>query len=211
MKVPLLTSGMALALLGGVATAAPAGSDWQIGPIIRGENRSAGMPLHPQSAATGWSFNFPTARSGHVNYLTVPTGPLVNKSRVVMRYRIVADPSVRLVPRESPGAPATLAFYFQRQGDSWTAKRQFEHYRWYATHSKRVTLVPGEHVISLTLEGVNWKSLGASTGKDAPTQFRDALANAERIGFVLGGGLSAGHGVYATGPARFELLSFDVE
>ena len=50
----------------------------------------------------------------------------------------------------------------------------------------------------------------SATGADAPAQFADALANAERVGFVFGGGLSAGHGVYATGPARFHLLSFRI-
>ena len=127
-----------------------------------------------------------------------------------MRYRITAAPGVRFSPRESPSAPSTLTLYFQRRGDNWTAKRHFEHYRWYAVHSQRVSLALGEHLVSLSLEGANWKSVGAATGADVPTQFRDALANADRVGFVFGGGLSAGHGVYASGPAKFRLLSFDV-
>ena len=69
---------------------------------------------------------------------------------------------------------------------------------------------PGEHEISLPLDGRSWKSVQSATGADAPAQFADALANAERVGFVFGGGLSAGHGVYATGPARFHLLSFRI-
>jgi hypothetical protein len=127
-----------------------------------------------------------------------------------MRYRIAAAPGTRFIPHEHPGGTATLALYFQRRGDSWSARRQFEHYRWYAVHSQRVPITPGEHTVSLSFSEANWKSLGSATGADATGQFRDALANAHQIGFVMGGGLSAGHGVFATGRAEFQLLSFQV-
>jgi len=164
-------------------------------------------------AGRGWFFDFPypgAAATGHVHALTKASGSLLGKSRIVMRYRIDAPRGVRIVPREHPDAPATLSLFFQRAGDSWSGKRQYEHFRWYATHANRITLRPGEHEVSLPLSGSNWKSLSAATGDQVPAQFHDALANAERVGFVLGGGLSAGHGVYATGPARFTLLSFRI-
>jgi hypothetical protein len=41
--------------------------------------------------------------------------------------------------------------------------------------------------------------------------FSDALANADQVGFVLGGGDGFGHGVYATGPARLIVTDFRVE
>ncbi len=204
---------IALALVASPAAAvvasAPAAS-WEIGPVIKGKNHSVGMSFQPAETANGWSFEFPTRGWGHVNYVTTHTGSLLGKSRIVMRYRIVAPPRTRFFPQEAPEAPATLALYFQRRGDNWTARRQFEHYRWYAVHSKRVVLAPGEYEISLPLDGANWKSLGSATGTDAPEQFRNALAEASQIGFVLGGGLSAGHGVYASERAKFEMLSFSV-
>lgn len=213
----------ALGALAAAGTAAPLPSraaaqsaaldrNWEIGPVVRGRNSSVGMPPAPTALDRGWFFDFPypDARAGHVNYVTTGTGSLLGKSRIVMRYRIDAPRGVRLAPRESPGAPATLTLYLQRRGDNWSGRRQYEHYRWYATHANRVELSPGEHEISLPLDGRNWKSIVSATGDQAPAQFRDALANAERVGFVFGGGLSAGHGVYATGPARFTLLSFRI-
>jgi hypothetical protein len=204
-------AGGGLALRSG-ASAQPANA-WEIGPVIRGRNHSVGMPPAPAPAARGgWSFDFPypNERAGHVHYLTTRTGSLLGRSRIVMRYRIDAAPGAVLTPRESPGSPATLTLYFQRRGDNWSGRRHYEHYRWYASHPNRVPLSAGEHEVSLTLEARNWKSLGAATGDRTQAEFRDALAEADRVGFVLGGGGSAGHGVYATGPARFTLISFRI-
>ena len=41
-------------------------------------------------------------------------------------------------------------------------------------------------------------------------EFAEAIANASRIGFVLGGGDGLGHGVYATGPLRIVVTGFEV-
>lgn len=38
-----------------------------------------------------------------------------------------------------------------------------------------------------------------------------AMNDAGRIGFVLGGGDGLGHGIYATGPARLVVKSFQIE
>lgn len=186
--------------------------EWQIGPIIRGRNSSVGMPPTPIPTREGWAFEFPFPHegAGHVHYLTTRTGSLLGKSKIVMRYRLDVAPGARLVPRQSPQADPTLTLYFQRAGDNWTSRGPFEHFRWYATHANRVVLAPGVHEVSLPLTPHNWKSLGAASGDQQPRQFAEALESADRVGFVLGGGLSAGHGVYATGPARFTLLSFGV-
>ncbi|MBA3729320.1 MAG: hypothetical protein H0W92_00715 [Sphingomonas sp.] len=44
-----------------------------------------------------------------------------------------------------------------------------------------------------------------------PMGFRSALANADEVGFVLGGGDGLGHGVFATGRARLIVTSFRIE
>ncbi len=186
-------------------------SSWEIGPFIRGRDYSVGMPPAPTATAHGWFFDFP-GEEGDVHYVTTTTGSLAGKSRIVLRYRIDAAPGVAFVARGNPNAVATLSLYFQRAGDNWSGRRQFEHFRWYALESAgRVPLSPGEHEASLPLDPRSWKSVMSSTGADVPEAFRDALANASRVGFVLGGSGGAGHGVYATGPARFTLLSFRVE
>lgn len=185
---------------------------WEIGPTISGRNYSVGMPATPTPAERGWYFDFPypSAAAGHVNYVTAPTGPLIGKSKIVMRYRIDAAPGVRIVARHNPQRTATLTPYFQRRDDNWSGRGPFEHYRWYTRDAYRIPLVPGEHQVAVPLDAGNWKSVMSDTGVTAPIQFRDALHNAGRVGFVLGGAGGAGHGVYSTGPARFTLISFEV-
>lgn len=210
-------SALAAIAAGGAVVASNASArpvtSWEIGPTISGRNLSSGVSptLLPGRFGRYFDFPYPSARAGHVNYVTAPSGSLLGKSRIVMRYRIDAAPGVRIVPRGNPRGTATLSLYFQRLGDNWSSRGRFEHYRWYAVHARRLPLTPGEHQISLPLAGGNWKSLQSSTGLQAPAQFREAQRNAARVGFVLGGGGGAGHGAYATGPARFTLLSFRVE
>ena len=50
-----------------------------------------------------------------------------------------------------------------------------------------------------------------SSARTNPAGFRAALAEADQVGFVLGGGDGFGHGVYATGPARLVVTEFRVE
>ena len=40
-----------------------------------------------------------------------------------MRYRIEADPGVRIVPATAPQSPSIITLYFQRGGDNWSAPR----------------------------------------------------------------------------------------
>jgi hypothetical protein len=170
------------------------------------------MPRTPTPAAKGWYFDFPypDRRAGHVHALTTRAGSLRGKSRIVMRYRIDAAPGARIAPQEKPDATATLSLFIQRGGDNWSARGPYEHFRWYATGENRMPIAPGEHEVSLSLNPTNWKSVRSSRGDQALHAFSEALANADQVGFVLGGGGGAGHGVYATGPARFTLLSFQV-
>ena len=181
---------------------------WEIGPMIRGRNYSRGMPLAPTPARDGWSFDFSTSPAAHVHYVTFPHGSLAGKRRIVMRYRIDAARGVRFIQQEAPGAgPASLSLYFQRAGDSWNARGPFATYRWYAGTRP---LAPGTYELAVPLDG-RWQSVTSGTAAQLPGAFADALAGAERVGFTFGGSNGLGHGVYATGPARFTLLSFRVE
>jgi hypothetical protein len=51
----------------------------------------------------------------------------------------------------------------------------------------------------------------SSSARTNPAAFRAALAEADQVGFVLGGGDGYGHGVFATGPARIVVTDFRVE
>lgn len=184
-------------------------ADWDIGPIIRGKNYSVGMPLSPAPSRQGWSFEFPypDVAAGHVHYLTSRQGPLLGASRIVMRYRIEAARGARFVPREHPDLAGAVSFYFQRAGDSWSGKRH-EFHRWY---SPTVTpLRAGVHEVSVRLDDPNWISVFGRPASSNPRAFADALADTDRVGFVFGSSATRGHGVYATAPARFTLLAFEI-
>jgi hypothetical protein len=193
------------------AVVAQPGNTWEIGPHIRGRNYSVGMPLHPAPAGAGWSFDFPYphAGAGHVHYVTFKPGRLAGASRILVRYRVEAPREVRFVPQEAPAAPATVSLYLQRYGDSWSARRH-EFHRWYApVHTVRV-IAPGEHEITVSLGDPSWTSVNGRPVSANPAAFHAALAETERVGLVFGTHGARGHGVFATGPARFRLLSFRI-
>jgi hypothetical protein len=210
----LFRAAIMLALLAGHgAEAAAAGLDpnaWVIGPIIRGRNYSQGAPLHPSPGPRGgWHIDLPRA-PGSVHYVTFGHGSLAGKRRIVMRYRIEAAPGVRIEPITAPGAPSIITLYFQRGGDNWSAKGRFESYRWYATFASQSPITPGDHVMVAPLDG-NWTAVMTSSARTNPAGYRDAIADADQIGFVLGGGDGYGHGVFATGRARLIVTEFRVE
>jgi hypothetical protein len=207
-------------LAGGIGAVPPAGAqrsvnhtdseEWSIGPVIRGRNYSRGMPDQPSPDRNGaWHIDIPRAPAS-VHYVTFPHGSLVGKRRIVMRYRIDAAPGTRIAPVTAPASPAMITLYFQRAGDNWTARGPFETYRWYATFATQSPITPGEHVMVASLRA-NWTAIQSSSARSDPVAFRDALADADEVGFVLGGGDGVGHGVYATGPARLTVTEFRVE
>ncbi|MFN3387839.1 MAG: hypothetical protein ACK40O_02840 [Allosphingosinicella sp.] len=215
-----LSAAAALALLFSAACGQPAEAKrdgaqldadaWVIGPIIKGRNYSRAMPLHPTPRPDGgWHIDLPRA-PGSVHYVTFPHGSLAGKSRIVMRYRIEMAPGVRIEARTAPGTPGMITPYFQRAGDNWSGRGRFETYRWYATFATQSPLERGEHVIVAPLGG-RWTAVETSTASNSPAAFRAALAGADQVGFVLGGGDGYGHGVYATGKARLIVTQFRVE
>ena len=213
-RVPIM---LALALLGLPAaefTARAASymnpSAWVIGPVIRGQSRSRGMPLHPSPGpGRAWHIVLPPP-GGSVHAVTFRHGSLAGKSRIVMRFRVEAAPGVRILPRTDPALPSILTLYFQRAGDSWRGRGPFETFRWYATFASKSPIVPGEHQIVAPLNA-NWTAVQTSSARSNPAAFRAAVANADQVGFVLGGGDGYGHGVFATGPARIVVTDFRVE
>lgn len=207
----LLGSVLLLAGAGGFAQNQSADNSWQIGPVIKGKNYSVGMPpVMSESARNAYfDFPYPTASAGHVHYVTVRRGSLAGKREIVMRYRIDAAPGTRFVPQEYLDKTAFLSLYFQRDGDRWNAKGRYEHYRWYAPAASMRTVTPGVHEVRVPLSA-EWISVLGRTQSDNPAAFRQALADSGRLGFVFGSDAGRGHGVFATGPARFTLLDFDV-
>jgi hypothetical protein len=186
-------------------------SAWQIGPIIRSRNYSVGMPLHPTQARNGWYIDFPSphARAGSVHYVTFNPGSLEGKRRIVVRYRVEAARGVRFVSSQTPDQPATISLYLQRRGDTWSGRGRYASYRWYAPAQTVAQLMPGEHEMVVDL-GQGWTSVQGQPASADPYGFQGAIANADQVGLVMGTLSARGHGVFATGPARLTVTSFQI-
>ncbi len=185
---------------------------WEIGPIMWGDNESVDVPLNPNLHPDGWSVDVPhpTREQGHVHYVTVPTDPLSPDSTVTLRLRIEADQATRLVPVKFPDAKGLITLYFQRGGDIWTGEGEFAWYRWYAGFGTVTDPRSGDLVMTARLDDPRWGAVMGGNAATNPAEFAEALANASRIGFVLGGGDGLGHGVYATDPLRLVVTAFEV-
>lgn len=182
---------------------------WEIGPVIDGKTYSEGMPPRPMLHGDGWCFDFPQSPR-HVNALTFKHGSLAGKSTITLRFRIEMAEGVKIVPKEAPDwpRPATLSLYFQRAGDDWSGNGKYETYRWFSGPAQE--LVAGEHVFSMPFSA-EWGAIRSSSNTSNVSAFREAMDNAERIGFGFGGGpISKVHGAHATGAARFVMTGFEV-
>ena len=201
-----------LAAFASAAAAAPPADAWDIGPVIRGQNYSVGMPATLLDSRSGPFFEFPgpTERAGHVHYVTLPVRSLDGARSLTIRFRIDAERGARFVARDLPGEAATLSMYFQRAGDNWTSRGAYEDYRWYAPASTLIELSPGVYERTIRLDG-NWTNVNGKRAADKPRGFDDAMAEASRVGFTFGSSSRRGHGVYATQPARFTLLDFRID
>ena len=212
----LIATGTGLALAPSAAISASAQTrgaavDWDIGPVIDGRNYSVNLPRHPERTARGWSIDFPDPRQpGELHYVTTRSRPLVGARHIIVRYRIDAAPGARFIAQETPSETATVSLYFQRRGDNWRAKGPYQFFRWYAPPATVQPLAPGVHEMRVALDGA-WGSVYGKSGAQYPQMFESALADIDNIGLVFGSASGRGHGVYATGPARFTLLDFRVE
>lgn len=181
-------------------------SNWQIGPIIAGQNYSVGTPQTPVQTGDGWEFTFPLS-PGSVHYVTIPYGSLEAKTHIVMHYRVEAEPTTQFFPvccANMLSIGPTL--YFQQQGDDWNTDGM----RWWASFNSPMPIKAGEYEIDVPLEGA-WTSVFKMNAADNPQEFANAKRGAGRIGFTFGGGDGLGHGVYTNGNAKFVVTMFKVE
>jgi len=181
-------------------------SNWEIGPIINGQNYSIGMPLHPTQTPDGWAFNIPLW-PGSVHYVTCDIGSLAGKSHIVMTYRVEADAGVEIFATTAPGGISIgPTLYLQRRDDDWIS----DTYRWWDSVDARMPIKQGEYQLDIPLDG-RWTSVMGTKASDDPQSFATAIELAQKVGFTLGGGTGYGHGVYANGNARMIVTSFKVE
>lgn len=178
-------------------------SGWIIGPIIKGKNSSVGMPTRPTLEGSGWNIALP-GPGGHVHYVQNFNPPsLVGAKSIVMVYTVTGG---GFMPQGGGATPAKVGLQFQRNGDDWSGKGSKQYYRWYS--KSRPNLKAGEFTLTVPLEMQAWHDVYGKSdylgGFDAAVQDLDNIA-------VVFGGQFAGHGVYATEPSRFTLVSLTVE
>lgn len=209
---------MLAAALGPMLLSPPASSaqgaraaEWTIGPIVRGRSLSPGMPLRTERGPDGPTFAFPgpDGRDGHVHYLTQPIGDLSQAREIIVRYRVEAARGTRFIAQETPDETATVSLFFQRGGDDWSGRGAYAGYRWYAPHGTPVPLRPGTHTLRVPLSPA-WIDVNGQPASRQPAAFAKAREEAETVGILFGSNSRRGHGVYATGGARFTVLDLDI-
>jgi hypothetical protein len=187
--------------------ASPPLSQWEIGPVIAGTNYSHNVPLHPLPTPDGFAIDFP--ESDGVHYVTMPSGPLVGHTQIVMSYRVEMDEGASLHPSSQPDAPTIgPVIYFERQGDDWNT----DGYRWWASFNMTTPIEPGTYTITVPLDDARyWSSSNVKDAIKNPDDFLAAKQHTACVGFTLGGGTGLGHGVFATGHVRLVVTQFEVQ
>lgn len=190
---------------------------------------SPGMASSPSPLDKGWALSFPTetdacpgATCPSVHYV-VTRSPTVHAGQILkMTGEIVAsdDAVFNHVIEGSDnnvaeGLPSACRLYLQRAGDNFSARGQYEYFRWWArTDAGAVVLKNGPFSATVVLDPENWRDVWGRLGSEsAATEggFNGALANVAYIGFTCGGGYSYGHGVnMGRGKAEFIMTAFNV-
>jgi len=190
-------------------------NDWSI-------RYSPSQPNQPELTAAGLPIiAFPTASScpqppssnltnlpglcNHVDYVTRPALPTPLTTSLTISY-VVAGSCVLDYETElgnTAGDPPQLTLLLEHTGDE--ALNIFS-YRWYST--PRGALTPGAHTLTVPLAIAHWSDVqGPPPGTAA--QFEDTIANLYAVGFVLGGGNAAGHGLFCkSGSGTLTVTSF---
>lgn len=153
--------------------------------------------------------DFPIVGSGQVDALTTAIGPLAGARQITLTYRVDAARGTSFVADEMPNEPATISLYFQRADDNWSSRGRSASNRWYSPAHAVVPLRPGRFTISVGLDEA-WTNVNGTPNQQDPDGFEGALENTARIGMAFGSPSRRSHGVYATGPARFTLLNWDI-
>jgi hypothetical protein len=174
-------------------------SDAYSGP--RWRMSGVGVPSIPTMQGSGWNFTFPSAPN-HVNYLQdyAPPALAVGKT-LVAKFTITGG---GFVAPEYPANPPLVSLVLQRKGDDLSGVGEFKAYRWFSTNATPLTA--GTFELSIPLDVSAWGDI--YNGQDA-AQFAAALSNIENIGLVFGSNGGRGHGINASEPSTFTLISIE--
>lgn len=164
------------------------------------KNKTVGTKLVGKSFA----FPYPNREAGHVHALVQPVSKVGSEIR--MRYRVEGEPGLTLHPQEEPQSPAIISLMVQRKGDDYDGKGDDAYARMYSPDYQM--LVPGEHEMVVKLDGVGWGGVNAGDAENMAL-WNALIANVGAVHICFGGGPSRAHGVFASGPSKFTLLSLE--
>lgn len=176
----------------------PTTSGWYIGPIVDGKNYSEGMPSKPTLQGQGWVISFP--RTGGVDAVIKDSPPsLVGAKALVMKYTVTGG---GFLATDESNVAGRVGICLQRKGDNWSGAGAYQQYRLYST--ARPLLTSGAFTLTVPLVA---GKLTDVAGKPASQAAIDSVvANLDNYSVVFGGSF-ASHGVYATQPSAFTMLS----
>jgi hypothetical protein len=168
---------------------------------------SADMPSHPSADPAGaWSFAFPSAAGGHVNYVQTPFNATTTLHNVTLTFRIESNAPQYKVIDPSDTLPATVHLFFEQQNDDLADPNG----RWWATWSKYDLGSQDNSTIRFVIPVTpdQWSNVDGQRDTNA---FYAALANIGWIGITCGGQSFFGHGVALdSGSAKYVLVDLTV-
>jgi len=176
---------------------------------------SAPQPL--QSANGEVYFDFPVCASASVcwvSYVEKPwTIPLAGKASVSLSYSITGTTPVfnNQSPGNICGGPPALSLLLHQAGDNMSGQGQYNWYRWFSWPEAQ-PLALGDFTVTVPLTVDKWVPVFNSTPDQNAAGFATAIANMGQIGFGLGGGCFAAHGVAITsGSARIVIRGMSAQ
>ncbi len=180
---------------------------WTIGPIIKGENYSKGLPLNPcTEPGSGFSFDLGGEKEPH--YITRKIDSLVGKKQLRMSFRVEASASTLVYGAKCPtNSPSAVTLYIQREDDDW----QKNGWRWWHGPSRVAVSGAGVWELIAPLDDPKWSSVQGMTADASPLNWKATITDPYVVGFTMANCEGAGHGARATAPAKVIVERFSVE
>jgi len=158
-----------------------------------------GITGSPTSQGSGYTFDFLNHAGDRPRYVIgPPPPPMVVGQTLTMAYNITGS---GFVAQEHPEQVASTSLYIQGQGDISNIG-----VRWWS--QKALPLVAGGGNFSVLLDPLQWIN---AEGQHDPVAFAKAIGNPAYVGNTFGSENGRGHGVYATQPSEFTLISMGVQ
>ena len=170
----------------------PTVNGWYAGPIIGTLNYSKNITLQPLA---GGVLEFALTTGSEIDALCKAIAVL--PSAMTIAYTLSAP----VAPSDFPSSDPLISIAFQRRGDNWSGRNQYQQYRWYAQASN--ILAPGSGTFTVDFNSLAWSDVYGIPASTHPTEFAAAKAEVETVYITFGHSSGRSHGVIGT--AQFQL------